>query len=56
MGTKCRDYWLGAELSARGLDYLLAYPDLVAAVTRKDLQRVAQTWLDADNFVCTSAG
>ncbi len=39
-----------------GLNYLLAYPDLVAAVTRKDLQRVAQTWLDVDNFVCVSAG
>lgn len=39
-----------------GLDYLLAYPDMVNAITREDVQRVAQTWLDADNFALATAG
>jgi zinc protease len=39
-----------------GLDHLLEYPDLVNAVTLSDIQRVAQTWLDADNFVLATAG
>lgn len=39
-----------------GLDYLLSYPDQVNAITLADIQRVAQTWLDADNFALASAG
>lgn len=39
-----------------GLDYLLTYADEVNAITLADIQRVAQTWLDADNFVVVSAG
>lgn len=39
-----------------GLDYLLEYPDRVRAVTLEDIRRVAQTWLDADNFVVATAG
>ena len=39
-----------------GLDYLLGYPDAVNAITQADIQRVAQTWLDADNFALASAG
>ena len=39
-----------------GLDYLLTYADKVNAITLADIQRVAQTWLDADNFVVVSAG
>lgn len=39
-----------------GLDYLLSYPDVVNAITLDDIQRVAQTWLDADNFALATAG
>ncbi len=39
-----------------GLDYLVRYPDLVRAVTLKQIQAAAQTWLDPDNFVLATAG
>ncbi|MCL4507876.1 MAG: insulinase family protein [Chloroflexi bacterium] len=39
-----------------GLDYLLRYPDLVNAITLDDVRASARKWLDADNFVLTSAG
>jgi zinc protease len=40
----------------RPLDYLLTYPDRVRAVTVADIQRVAQRWLDPDNYVLVTAG
>jgi zinc protease len=40
----------------RGLDWLLTYAERVRAVTVKDIQRVAQKWLDPDNFVLATAG
>ncbi len=40
----------------RGLDYLLTYPERVHAVTVRDIQAVAQKWLDPDNFVLVTAG
>lgn len=39
-----------------GLDYMLEYPARVSAVSAADIQRVAQTWLDADNYVLATAG
>lgn len=39
-----------------GLDYLLHYTERINAITADDIQRVARTWLDADNFVVISAG
>jgi len=39
-----------------GLDYMQRYPEMVHAVRAADIQRVAQTWLDADNFVLATAG
>lgn len=40
----------------RGLDWLLTYPERVRAVTVDDLRRVAQKWLDPENFVLATAG
>ncbi len=40
----------------RGLDWMLSYEDRVRAITVADIQRVAQTWLDPDNFVLATAG
>jgi zinc protease len=40
----------------RPLDFLLTYPDRVRAVTIADVQRVAQRWLDPDNYVLVTAG
>ncbi len=40
----------------RGLDWMLAYEDRIRAVTVADLQRVAQKWLDPDNYVLATAG
>jgi zinc protease len=40
----------------RGLDYLLSYPERVHAVTVRDIQAVAQKWLDTENFALVTAG
>jgi predicted Zn-dependent peptidase len=32
------------------------YPDKVNAVTLADVQRVAQKWLDTENYVLVTAG
>jgi zinc protease len=40
----------------RGLDWLKNYPDKVNAVTLADVQRVAQKWLDTENYVLVTAG
>jgi zinc protease len=40
----------------RGFDWLKNYPDKVNAVTLSDVQRVAQKWLDTENYVLVTAG
>jgi len=40
----------------RGLDWMLTYEDRVRAITISDIQRVAEKWLDPDNFVLATAG
>ena len=40
----------------RGLDYLLEYPERVNAITTADVQRVAQTWLNTEQYVLATAG
>jgi zinc protease len=40
----------------RGLDWLLTYEERVRAVTAADIQRVAQKWLNTENFVLATAG
>jgi zinc protease len=40
----------------RGLDWLLTYPDRVRAITTADVQRLAQRWLDPENYVLATAG
>jgi zinc protease len=39
-----------------GLDYLQRYPDLVYSVTPAQIRAAAQKWLNADNYVLTTAG
>jgi zinc protease len=39
-----------------GMDYLLRYHELIHAVTRDDVLRVAQTYLDPDRYVLAVAG
>jgi zinc protease len=40
----------------RGLDWMLNYEQRIRAITIKDIQRVAQKWLDPENFVLATAG
>ncbi len=40
----------------RGLDWMLNYEQRIRAVNVNDVQRVAQTWLDPENFVLATAG
>ena len=47
---------VNAERYSLGLDYYQKYPDLVAGVTRDDIRRVAQRFLDPDNLAIVSAG
>ncbi len=39
-----------------GLDYLLTFEERVRSVTREDVQRVAQTYLDPEVYVLATAG
>jgi zinc protease len=44
------------ELYELGLDYLTRYPGLIRAVTREDVQAVAQKYLDIENYALAIAG
>jgi zinc protease len=47
---------VNAERHSLGIDYYQRYPSLVASVTRADIRRVAQRFLDPDNLAIASAG
>ena len=44
------------ELYGLGLDFLERYPALIRAVTREDVQAVAQKYLDTENYALAIAG
>ena len=44
------------ELYGLGLDFLQRYPPLIHAVTREDVQVVAQRYLDTENYALAIAG
>jgi len=44
------------ELYGLGLDFLGRYPALIRAVTREDVQAVAQKYLDTENYALAIAG
>jgi zinc protease len=50
------DALVGMELYGLGLDFLHRYPALIRAVTREDVQAVAQKHLDTDNYALAIAG
>ncbi|MFV1859361.1 MAG: M16 family metallopeptidase [Anaerolineales bacterium] len=47
---------VNAERHSLGNDYYQKYPDLIASVTRDDILRVAQRFIDPDNLAIASAG
>jgi len=47
---------VNAERHSLGIDYFQKYPELVANVTRDDILRVAQRFIDPDNLAIASAG
>jgi zinc protease len=47
---------VNAERHSLGIDYYQRYPNLVASVTRDDIRRVAQRFIDPDNLAIASAG
>ena len=47
---------VNAERHSLGMDYYQRYPSLVASVTRDDIRRVAQRFIDPDNLAIASAG
>ncbi|MEE9217292.1 MAG: pitrilysin family protein [Anaerolineales bacterium] len=47
---------VNAERHSLGMDYYQKYPGLVASVTREDILRVAQRFIDPDNLAIVSAG
>lgn len=47
---------VNAERHSLGIDYFQKYPDLVARVTRDEILRVAQRFIDPDNLAIASAG
>jgi len=47
---------INAERYSLGLDYYQKYPSLIAGVTRDDILRVAQRFIDPDNLAIASAG
>lgn len=49
-------YAIRARRYGLGYDWIDRYPDLVRAVTREDVQRVARAHLDPDRVVVASAG
>ena len=50
------DIIMNIEYLGLGDDYLQRFPDIINSVTVADIQRIAQTWLDADAFVLALAG
>ena len=44
------------EMYGLGLDFLARYPGLIRAVTREDVQAVAQKYLDTENYALAIAG
>jgi zinc protease len=49
-------YAIRAKHYGLGFDYLYRYPELIRAVTRKEVQRVAREHLHPDRVVIVSAG
>ncbi|MCD6518556.1 MAG: insulinase family protein [Anaerolineae bacterium] len=49
-------FLLTVEEYALGLDYLQRYPDIIYSVSKKDIQQVAQKYLDLQHYVLTMAG
>jgi len=49
-------FLLTVEEYALGLDYLQRYPDIIYGVSKKDIQQVAQKYLDLQHYVLTMAG
>ncbi|GMR11699.1 MAG: hypothetical protein BMS9Abin28_2538 [Anaerolineae bacterium] len=47
---------VNAERHSLGDDYYQKYPDLIAGVTRDDILRAAQRFIDPDNLAIASAG
>ena len=47
---------VNVERHSLGIDYYQKYPGIVASVTREDVLRVAQRFLDPDNLAIASAG
>lgn len=54
--TQLARYAISVRRFDLGFDYIHRYPDLVRAVTREDVQRVAQEHLHPDRMVRVSAG
>jgi zinc protease len=49
-------FLLGIETYALGLDYLARYPDILAGVSREDIQRTARYYLTLDGYALAMAG
>jgi zinc protease len=47
---------VNAERHSLGIDYYQKYPELVASVTRDDIQNVARRFIDPDNLAIATAG
>jgi zinc protease len=44
------------EFHELGLDYLRRYPEIIRALTKDDLHRAAQRWIDPERFSIVVAG
>jgi zinc protease len=49
-------FLLRIESYGLGLDYLARYPDILAGVSREDIQRVARRYLTLDGYALAMAG
>ncbi len=47
---------VNAERHSLGIDYYQKYPDLIASVTRDEILRISQRFIDPDNLAIASAG
>jgi zinc protease len=54
--SKIAGFILAAEYYGLGLDYVDKYPSLINSVTREDVLRVAQKYLDTGNYVLVVVG